>query len=612
MSIAAARRIRPASSRPFDRQSGVVSLIASKATVGLLWVALGAFLIIPTMSFLVLAFSPRLFGQGTAWLTASNLKTALGGVTLRGMVDSIAVSSFAAITATAVGVGIAWLVQRRDLPGRSALTFGLWAIMIVPTYVVGAGWEAVLGPAGLLRSAGIASPALAHLFFSGFGVAVVLALRGVPFAYFAISVAMAGLGRDVEDAARTHGGNRRDVARVAIGLLAPALFSSLVIVFAESIGDFGVAATIAQASSFPVATYQIYASISTFPAQFGVAAVVGWLLVAAVALALMLQARLTKGRSYAVIGGRIRPAAVRRLGLLPKLTATLAVGFFFTLALGVPVLGGFVASLFPPLEPLGLSHLTLAYYLQIPHSKSLGGSVLFSMRMATLAATATVAGAAIVARLVGSPRAGWAGRLVDLTMLTAVAIPGVVFAAGYVFTYNLGFWHHLGLSLYGTSTLLGIAYVGAALPTSARLLSGPMAQLQGSLIGAARVHGASPISAWRKAALPLVARSLMWAWLLAFSATFLELPVSEMLAPAGVTPVSVAVTQVLNKSNLSEGAALSVTAVLLTLGVIAAVLALWRVVAPAGWRYLGRTWWGPTQTERLGAPMAGERKGLAG
>jgi len=164
---------------------------------------------------------PRLFGQGQGWFTARNIAAALNAVTVRGMVDSAVVSVFAGVTATALGLGLAWVVDRTDLPGRRFCTIGLWAILIIPTYVVGVGWEAVLGPSGLVRAAGVPDAGLAHLFFSGFGVAVLLAFRGVPFAYFAISVALTGLGRDLEDAARVHGGTRAAVLRAVLPVLAP-------------------------------------------------------------------------------------------------------------------------------------------------------------------------------------------------------------------------------------------------------------------------------------------------------------------------------------------------------------------------------------------------------
>jgi ABC-type Fe3+ transport system permease subunit len=102
--------------------------------------------------------------------------------------------------------------------------------------------------------------------------------------------------------------------RLIVPILAPAIWSALAIGFAESISDFGVAATLAYNSNFPLATYQLYAAIGNFPPDFPVAAAMGWLLVAAVAIPLALQARALRGRSYAILSGRTRQAVRRQLG----------------------------------------------------------------------------------------------------------------------------------------------------------------------------------------------------------------------------------------------------------------------------------------------------------
>jgi iron(III) transport system permease protein len=132
-----------------------------------------------------------------------------------------------------------------------------------------------------------------------------------------------------------------------------------------------------------------------------------------------------------------------------------------------------------------------------------------------------------------------------------------------------------------------MAYLAGALPSTSRILVGPMAQVQGSLLAAARVHGATTATAWRKGVLPLLAPSLVWAWLLTFATTFLELPASELLAPPGVKPVSVAIVQVLNKSDLFRGTALSVVALLIDLAMIVVVTVGFRLLTPKGWRKVG-------------------------
>jgi len=216
--------------------------------------------------------------------------------------------------------------------------------------------------------------------------------------------------------------------------------------------------------------------------------------------------------------------------------------------------------------------------------KGLLGPVRFSGEMALIGSVLTVILAAVLARTLSVERSGASRAALNVTLLGAVALPGVVFAAGYIFAFNLPILSKLGISLYGTVPLLAMAYVAAAVPGSSRILLGPLAQVQGSLLHAARVHGAGLVRAWREGVLPLLARPLIWCALLAFAGIFLELPISEMLAPAGVTPMSVAILRVLGKANIGEGTALSVVAVLVTLAVVGVVLGVFKLLAPKGWR----------------------------
>ncbi len=59
--------------------------------------------------------------------------------------------------------------------------------------------------------------------------------------------------------------------------------------FAESISDFGVAATLAFDAHFPVATFALFNAIDNEPVQLELAAAIGVTLVGLAALALIAQ-----------------------------------------------------------------------------------------------------------------------------------------------------------------------------------------------------------------------------------------------------------------------------------------------------------------------------------
>ena len=553
------------------------------------WLVVVAILVLPITLFLAVAFSPRLFAQGGPWFTLSGFRTALSGPLLHGVLDSVLVGVSSAVAAAAIGLGVAWLVLRTDVPARGVWVGSMFALLLAPSYLVALGWERLLEPAGVLDVVGLHPGVFRSVFYGPVGVIVVLTIKGVPFAFLAISAALRGLGEEFEHAARVHGGRPVDAARMMVALIAPAVWSALAIVFAESVSDFGVAATLANDAHFPVATFTLYNAVEAFPIQFPVAAAVGWVLLALAGLALAAQYRALRGRSYRVIGGRSRPASRRHLSGPAKGAAISSLALVVIVGLGVPTFGALSASVINGLGSLAASHgLTLANYRRVFHSPALRGPLLYSARLATITAVLTIVFATVSARMLARRGVQVSARLLDLMLLTAVALPGIVFAAGYIFTYNLPVMNHLGVHLYETTTLLVLAYLATALPSTARLLFGPVGQVQDSLQQASRVHGSGPLTSWRLTVLPVLARPLLAAWVLVFAGTLLELPVSELLYPPNHPPVSVGITKALANYDFGGGTAMEVIAVLFALAVVAAAFGLFRLAAPEGWRNLGR------------------------
>jgi iron(III) transport system permease protein len=558
------------------------------APLAAFWVLIVVILGLPVILFLAVAFSPRLFDQGPEWFTLSGFTQAFSGTLLQGIIDSLLVGVLSALAATAVGFAVAWLVIRTDLPGRRVWTGVMFALLLAPSYLVALGWERLLEPSGVLDVAGLHLDGFRTLFYGPFGVIMVLTAKGIPFAFLAISGALRGLGEEFESAVRVHGGGPIAAARVLVGLLAPAMWSALAIVFAESVSDFGVAATLANDAHFPVATYTLYNAVQAFPIEFSIAAAVGWILMGFVVLALFAQNRALRTRSYRVLGGRSRPARRLRLSRGAKLTGVLAMAFVTIVGIGVPAFGAVCASLINGLGSLITSHgLTLANYGRVLSSASLRDPLVYSSELAAVTATITVVLAAVSARVLSRRGSGVSARVLDMSLLAAVALPGIVFAAGYIFTFNLPIFSQLGIQLYGTTILLVVGYIATALPATSRVLLGSVSQIQESLAEAGRVHGGGPIAAWRRTVLPVLSRPLVAAWVLVFAATLLELPMSQLLYPAGSPTVSVAIEHALMNYDFAGGTAMEVIAVLGALVVVAIAWGVFRLLAPAGWRRMG-------------------------
>jgi iron(III) transport system permease protein len=558
-----------------------------------LWLLLAVVILAPCVCFLVTAFSPQIFDQVPAgdaphwWIahvwTWHYFAEAVNGSEITSLLNSIWVACAAAAIGIAIGFPIAWMLHRADVPFRRLLSGAMWLVLIVPSWVPSEGWETLVAPDSMLFRAHLGAAWETRLVMGPCGVVLVLGLRAVPFAYLAITAALGGLGQEFEDAARTHGANRWQAIRLVAPILAPAIWSAVAIGFAETIGDFGVAATLANRSGFRMATYELYQNIGNYPGNFPVAAAVGTLLVATVAIPLSLQAKALRGRSYAVLSGRSRQVQRKQMTARGKAGALGLIGGFYLFAIGVPAFGAVSASVLPnivtSLQP------TFGYYTQTFTDAAQYAPFERSLAYGLVTASVTVVAGFIGARLLTRQRTT-STKVLDFMLLAVVALPSVVFGAGYILFYNLPALSRVGLDLYQTVTLLVLAYTASSLPTNARILVGPVSQIQPSLHDSARVHGAGALRAWAHGVIPAVSRPIVMAWLLTFTGVFLELPLSELLEPFNAPPLSV---QIQNDSTYHYSLAMAetVSASLIALLAVGVVLGAYRLLAPAGWRRIG-------------------------
>ena len=559
----------------------------------LLWVILTLLIIAPVMCFLLLATSPRLFHQGTQYFTTRYFTEAFSGTTGQGIINSLWVSAAVSVAAVGIATTLAWVIQRTNVYGRRIWTVLMWLLFLVPTWMMTLSWGDLLQPYGAASAVGLNTQWVYGEFFGPLGIVVVLTTAALPFAYFVVAAGLQGLGSEFEDAARIHGAGRLLTMRTVAPIIAPALLSALAISFAETMSDFGVAFTLGYHSHFPMATYTLFNAISNFPANFPVAAVIALVLIVATIPPIVLQSRVMRRRSYAVLSGRTRQTRRRELSRAARVATTVAVGALFLVALGVPVLGSVAGSF---VQNLGIystspARLSLLFYRQVLHpsiaAKSLGAPLLLSNQLGFIVATATVVLSLVLARRLVARSGGWSQRVTDIFLLGSVAVPGVVLGVGYIFFYNLDFITHHVINLYKTLPLLALALVASSLPGQSRFMAGPVSQIQPSLAEAARVHGASRLRSWRATNLPLISRVLVWGWLLTFTKTIAELAIAQILYPPSQEPASVTIQAYLGNFQLGTGTAMTVITLGEMLAVIAVALGLFRLVTPRGWRRIG-------------------------
>ncbi len=207
--------------------------------------------------------------------------------------SSLALSLSSSLVATGLsivlGLPLAWLLARGDLPGRALVRAVVTLPLVLPPVVGGLALLGALGPDGLV---GAALRERLGVTVVSTSVAVVLAQTFVSMPFFVLSVegALRGMDRRLDEAAASLGASRwTTMRRVTLPLLAPSIAAGAVLAWARAIGEFG--ATVTFAGSLPGRTQTlplaIYAALESDPQ---VASVLGLVLLG-VCLTLLLALR---------------------------------------------------------------------------------------------------------------------------------------------------------------------------------------------------------------------------------------------------------------------------------------------------------------------------------
>ena len=562
--------------RPGSRWGRLVSWLPSRLGGALLVLVVLVLLVYPLISFLLLSFLPNLFGQTGGGVGA--FERALNGYALEALRNSLIVGLVSAAISAGLGLGLSWLSQRTTLREGRLLAGLMWVLLLTPSYLISVGWLTLVQRGGLLGGLGADWPWLRGFILGPGGVIMVLALIHVPFAYLATAPAWNGIGGELEEASKVHGVRAVTAALLSARLLLPAIVAAFAVSFAESLGDFGVASTLAAGAHFPVATFAIYRALYANPLDFPLASATSWLLLLLSGAALWMQAKVARrAGAYAALTGRGRLARRVRLGAVSAWLVRTGLVLLLALMLGIPALGTLVSAFVRRFsDGLALSNLTLEHFAEAARA-GIAGPLAFSALMALTAASVAVGLGLGLAQLLSKPSP--IARGLDLALLAAMAFPGLVLAAGYIFAFNQPF-----LPLYGTAWLLGAAYATGGMPTASRLLLGPVTQLHRSLSEAARVHGLRPAGVSRYVTGPLLAMPIFSAWLLSATHIMFELPMSELLYPPGQPPLPVALIGYTNNFDFSLGAALELEAVALVLLAVWLLRWLFARLTPPGWR----------------------------
>jgi iron(III) transport system permease protein len=419
-----------------------------------------------------------------------------------------------------IGLSLAWLLERSNLPGRRVWGVILCLPFAVPAFVSSFTWVSLSAQ------------------FEGLGGAIlVMTLSKYPLIFLPVAATLRNLDPSLEESARTLGHNRWGVFfRVTLPLLWPSLLAGSLLIALHMLVEFG-ALSIIGLQTFTTAIYQ------QFELEFSNAnaAMLSAVLLALCLALLWLELRVRgKGRHVRTGQGAARQSGQVRLG------PWMLLGQLYCLALAI--IGSGI--------PLGM----LAYWLAVGTSAAFPaseiGEALLSSLMLSLGGAALCLALAVPVGLLVVRHKGrlaiWAERLPYLLH----ALPGLVIALSLVY-----FALHYVPALYQTSGLLLIAYALLFLPLAQAPVRTALNKAAPQLEEAARTLGASSFSAFCRVTLPIIFPALGAAFALVFLDAMKELTATLLLSPTGLNTLATAVWA--HTSNVEFAAAAPYAALLI-------------------------------------------------
>jgi molybdate transport system permease protein len=172
---------------------------------------------------------------------------------------SLRVAIIATLISTPLGIGIAWLLARRDFWGKAFIDAVIYLPLVLPPVVTGYLLLLTFGKRGVVG--GFLAEHFGLVFaFRWTGAALACGVMSFPLLVRPIRLSIEAVDRRLEQAAGTLGASPWKVfITVTLPLAMPGVLAGMVLGFAKAIGEFG--ATITFVSNIPGETQTISSAI---------------------------------------------------------------------------------------------------------------------------------------------------------------------------------------------------------------------------------------------------------------------------------------------------------------------------------------------------------------
>jgi iron(III) transport system permease protein len=459
---------------------------------------------------------------------------------------SFLVSSLVTLCALLVGVPLAFLVARVDVPGKAVLKTLAILPLVSPPFIGAYSWILLFGRAGyvttLLQRIGITIPTV----YGMHGIVLALALNLYPFVLLMVAGALQALDQSLEEAAQGLGSSPwRVFWTITVPVTMPSVLGGALLVFLTAFADFGAPMIIGEGYQvLPTIVYSLFVDeMGGNPAKASTAAAI---LVLCTTGILLLQYWAVGRKRYAMT--QLRPVPPVRPA--PALRWTVTAYAYLVVALSlVPAAVVAVTSFFESRGPVLYPNFSLGNYREVFFNvpRAIANSFVLSSASTIL----DVLLGTLIAYLVVRRRSATTAAL-DSCVMVPYAIPGTVIGVAFIVAFNKP-----PVVLTGTFLILLLAYFIRRLPYSVRAGSAILHQIDPSVEEASISLGVSPLKSFAKVTARLMLPGIVSGGILTWVQTITEISATIFLYFGAWSTITVVIYRQVSSSNFGSAAAAS-------------------------------------------------------
>ena len=532
------------------------------------WFFVKAFVLIALCLFIIYPFYTI--------LTKSIFSSKVEGITLynfnrfftkpyyyRTLLRSLVICSLTTLFSCIVGVFVAYVMTRFNIPGKTFLHVLIILSLMSPPFIGAYSWIILLGRNGIVAKAFSAIGLTAPTIYGRNGIIFVFTLHLFPYVYLYTSGAMNSIDASLEEAAENLGMNKlRRIWTITLPVVLPSILAGCIMVFMTCLADFGTPMLLGEGYTvLPVLVYNEYMSESATDPYM--ASTLSVIIVVCSMLMLAFQKFVVDKKNYTM--STLRPPQETKLTGAKRFFASLPVFVIIFLALLpqiVVVCQSFVERSFSGM----VQGINLNNYRAI---LSRLGSNIFNTYFFSVIAIIFIVIIGILVSYVLVRKKGKAANVIDTLIMFPYVIPGSVLGIGLIVAFNKP-----PVVLVGTAAIMIISYIVRKLPYTVRSGSAFLYQMDPSVEEASINLGVSPMKTFFTMTARMMLPGVMSGAVLSWITCINELSSSIMLYSGKTSTIAVAIYQEVVR--MSDGTA-GALATILSVSTVVSLLLVFRL-----------------------------------